>query len=71
MNTTKFRYDDPELLDFFGPMYQEMLGQLVSGRAPFLNAPPEAPCTAGDMMGWLAMSAMAYGYRRGQKEARK
>ena len=66
----RFRYEDPKCLDFFLPMYQDMMEQLESGQDTFVNAPPEAPCTAGRFMGWFGLNAMAYGFRKGLAAAR-
>lgn len=61
----RFRYDDPKCLDFFLPMYQDMMEKLTSGQDALVCEPPEAPCKAGHYMGWFGMNAMAYGFRKG------
>ena len=65
MNTVHFRYEDPKCLDFFLPMYQDMIEKLTSGQDTFVTTPPEAPCTLGTMAGWFGLNAMAYGFRKG------
>ena len=61
----RFRYEDPKCLDFFLPMYQDMIEKLTSGQDAFVDPPPEGPCTAGTLAGWFGLNAMAYGFRKG------
>ena len=70
MNTKRFRYEDPKCLDFFVPMYQDMMEKLCSGQDTFVSEPPEASCKMGYFMGWFGLNAMAYGFRKGLAAAR-
>ncbi|MBQ2997282.1 MAG: hypothetical protein IJE22_08655 [Oscillibacter sp.] len=56
----------PEALDFFGPMYLEMLEKFSAGQALLVCPAPEKHCKPGDFLGWVALNAMAYGYRQGK-----
>lgn len=60
-----FRYEDPKHLDFFGPMYADMMQKLTSGEDTFVSAPPEGTCRTGEFFGWFGLNAMAYGFRKG------
>lgn len=65
MYTQRFRYEDPDCLRFFGPMYQDMMEKLTSGADTFVSAPPETDCKVGAFFGWFGLNAMAYGFRKG------
>lgn len=61
-----FRYDNsPEALSFFGALYTDMMDKFGSGRESMLCEKPELPCDPGIFAGWLAMNALAYGFRKG------
>lgn len=65
MSLPIFQCEDAKWLDFFGPMYQDMVEKLSRGQETVLCPPPNAPCSAGHFMGWFGLNAMAYGFRKG------
>ena len=53
--------------------YEEMLQDfiLTLGKTPetAVCPPPKAPCKEGYYIGWLALNAIAYGFKRGAEAA--
>lgn len=61
-----FRYEENEnCFLFFGSMYEDMMDKFGTGKEALICEKPELPCDPAHFAGWLAMNALAYGFRKG------
>lgn len=59
----------PENSVSYEQMLQDLMNRLETAPETAVCPPPKAPCKAGHYMGWLALNAIAYGFKRGTEAA--
>lgn len=59
----------PENSVSYEQMLQDLMNRLETVPETAVCPPPKAPCKAGHYMGWLALNAIAYGFKRGTEAA--